>query len=359
MNSVLEGFQKLFDKAKSAPAKDRACFSLSDPSAPTFTKNQHYLQILVNEMYLAKARQWWVEYDPVVLVVPSYIYGTQTSAVPMVVGPMLFKQYSSDIGDGSIIRNAPVTGLHPYRGGSLTLTVIFNKVQRVNNSDRMLQALESITSVASPIAPTIPFATYLKMAGSVMGGLEILFDLPETKPVIAYRETTNPQIDQTLKPSYLVLIDAPGITKEEQSKFKVVDSQLHYQDESKGLIPYRQNDFIVLQIAQGSHRTDESVLPFYPIWLETQRLGLQSRNVDALWQEAKTHFNTLKVAMYESPDLIKSDVKFYYDQYFQELKDIRQGAAADAQLKAGEFALGDDYQDMQSKAKSLDELDEL
>ena len=213
MNAVLDGFHKLFDKAKSAPAKGRACFNLTDPSTPTFAKNQHYLQILVNEMWLAQARQWWVQYDPVVLVVASYIYGTEISAVPMVVGPMLFKQYSSDIGSGSIIRNAPVSGLHPYKGGSLTLTVIFNKVQRVNNSDRMLEALESITSVASPVAPAIPFATYLKMAGGVMGGLEILFDLPETKPVIAYRETINPQIDQTLKPGYLVLIDAPAMTK--------------------------------------------------------------------------------------------------------------------------------------------------
>jgi len=359
MNVVLDGFQKLFNKAKSAPAKDRAAFILPDPAAPTFSRRKHYLQILVNEMYLAKARQWWVGYDPAVLVAASYIYGQQTATVPMVVGPTMFQQFSNDIGDGTIIRNVPVTSLHPYQGGSLTLTVIFNKVQRVNNSDRMLKALESITSVASPLAPTIPFDAYLKMAGSVMSGLSILFNLPETKPVIAYSETINPQINQTMVPGYIVLIDAPGITKEEQAKFKVVDSQLHYQDEHEGLVQYRKSDFIVLQIAQGTHRTDENVLPFYPTWLETRRLGLQSRNIDVLWQEAKNHFNTLKISVYESPDLTKPDIQFYYDQYYEELVSIRQGAANDAFLKAKSLPVGDDFQKMQAKAKSLDELDEL
>ena len=359
MDKVLDGFKQLYNKAKSAPAKGRACFYVADSSAPTFVENRHYVQILVNQMWLSSARNWWVHYDPVVLVVTSYIYGTEVKSVPMMVGPMLFKEYSKEIAGGSVIRNAPVTNLHPYRGGSVSLQVIFNKVQHKNNSDRLLKALESITSAASPVTTTIPFTSYLQMADGVMGGMEILFDIPQTKPVIAYSESKNPQIKQIFKPEYLVLIDAPAMSKEEEAKFRVVDNQLHYEDEKEGLLPYKKNDFIVLQIAQGDHRTDEEVLPFYQTWLETRRLGLQSRNVDVLWQEAKDHFNTLKIALYESPDLNKPDVKFYYDQFFKELKAIRLDAGAMATLKTEEFPLGDDFLEMQSKAKELDELDEL
>jgi hypothetical protein len=359
MDKVLDGFKRLYNKAKSSPAKGRACFYLTNPSAPIFVENQHYLQVIVNQMWLAEKRNWWKQFDPMVLVVTSYIYGTEVKSVPMMVGPKIFKEYSEDVAGGSIIRNAPVSNLHPYKGGSVSLQVIFNKVEHKNNSDRLLKALESITSAASPVAPTIPFSSYLKMADGVMGGMEILFDIPQTKPVIAYSETKNPQIKQIFKPEYLVLIDAPVMTKEEEAKFKIVDSQLHYEDEKEGLIPYKKNDFVLLQIAQGDHRTDEEILPFYTTWLEARRLGLQSRNVDALWKEAKDHFNTVKIALYESPDLTKSDVKFYYDQFFQELKEIRLNAAAAATLKAEEFPIGDDFLEMQSKAKELDELDEL
>ena len=65
--------KELFDHAKSGPAKDRANFSIPKTGGTPFLPHQHYIQILVNDMYLAKEREWWVRYAPVALVAPTYL----------------------------------------------------------------------------------------------------------------------------------------------------------------------------------------------------------------------------------------------------------------------------------------------
>lgn len=350
--------KQLFDHAKSAPAKDRACFALPKPDGGPFVDRQHYLQILVNEMYLSKAREWWVRYSPVALVATTYLYGNDYQTAPIVVGPALFQQFSTDVGDGTLIRNAPVTSLHPYQGGALTLTVLFSKVEKQDNSDKVLDVLESFASVASPLAPAIPFTAYLKIAGSVMSGMRILLNLPKTQPILAYRETINPQINQKLEPMHLVLIDAPGLSDKEKAKFRIKDSQLYYGESDATAEHYRRSDYLLLEIAQGARRSDERTLDFYPLWEQTRKLGLQSARQAGLWAEAKNHFNTLKVALHESPDLTVPDVKRLTADYLGEMKEIRVGGAAEQDLTIG-VQDTEALQSYQAIARQLDELDEL
>ncbi len=358
MPDFLAEVKQLFDHAKSAPAKDRANFALAKPDGGPFVDRQHYLQILVNEMYLSKEREWWVRYAPVALVATTYLYGTEYQTAPIVIGPALFQQFSSDVGDGTLIRNAPVTSLHPYQGGALTLTVLFSKVEKQDNSDKVLDVLESFANVASPLAPAIPFSSYLKIAGSVMSGMRILLNLPKTQPILAYRETINPQINQKLAPMHLVLIDTPSLTEAEKAKFRVKNSQLYYGASDATAEHYRKSDFILLEIAQGTKRTDERTLEFYPLWEQTRKLGLQSARQAGLWDEAKNHFNTLKVALHESPDLTVPDVKRLTADYLSEMKDIRLGGAQEQDLKIEEQDT-EALQSYQAIAKQLDALDEL
>lgn len=350
--TLTDKLSQLFSHAKSAPARTRAGFKIGKPDGEPFIDRKHYMQVLVNEMYLAKEREWWVRYAPVALVATTYLYGTENQTAPVVVGPALLKQYSQDV-DGTIIRNAPVTSLHPYQGGAVTFTVIFTKVEKANNADKVLDVLEGFAEVASPLAPAIPFSSYLKIAGNVMTGARVLFDLPKTQPIVAYRETINPQISQVLEPMHLVLIDTQGLTDEEKRKFRVRDSQLYYGD-----APYRENDFVLLEIAQGSKRTDERTLDFYPLWVQTRKLGLQAARQDGLWQEAKHHFNTLKVAINESSDLTEPDARRLTAAYLNELKEIRQSGAEEQELKIEERS-ADTLREYQQVARQLDELDEL
>lgn len=360
---LLSKVVELFDSAKSAPAKDRASFRITKQDRVPFVEYQHYLQILVNDMYLSKEREWWVRYAPVALVATTYLYDNEYKTAPVVIGPALFQQFSKDVGDGTIIRNAPVTGLHPYQGGAVTLTIMFSKVEKQDNSEKVLDVLENFANIASPLTPAIPFSSYLKIADSVMGGMRVLLNLPKTQPILAYRETINPQINQTLEPVYLALIDTPGLNDLEKAKFRVRDGQLYYGESDTSARPYRDNDFILLEIAQGSRRTDERTLAFYPLWQQTRRLGFQSAKQDGLWAEAKSHFNTLKIAINESPDLTKPDIKRLINGYLAEMKEIRQGSAEEQSLHAEELDKSkkteDALQDYQRVAQELNELDKL
>jgi len=358
LDNFVSAVKNLYDNAKSAPAKDRANFRITKKDGVPFIEHQHYMQILINDMYLSKEREWWVRYAPVALVAPTYLYENEYKTAPVVIGPALFQQFSKDVGDGTIIRNAPVTGLHPYQGGAVTLTVIFSKVEKQDNADKVLDVLENFADIANPLAPAIPFSSYLKIAGSVMSGMRILLDLPKTQPILAYRETINPQINQTLEPLHLALIDTPGLSDAEKPKFRVKNGQLYYGETDNSAVPYRKSDFVLLEIAQGSKRTDENTLSFYPLWEQTRRLGLQAAKQDGIWVEAKSHFNTLKVAVIESPDLTKPDVKRLIDDFFNQMKEIRQSGAEEQTLEI-EAQSVDTLQEYKRIAQQLDELDKL
>jgi hypothetical protein len=99
-------------------------------------------------------------------------------------------------------------------------------------------------------------------------------------------------------------------------------------------------------------------LPTDDAWQTTRKLGLESAKQDGFWQEAKNHFNTLKIAVLESPDLTQPDAKRLNDEYLNEMRSIRQGGAEEALLKSEEHS-PDALKLYQEIAKELDQLDEL
>jgi hypothetical protein len=341
---VLSSINGLWNQAKSAPSKTRAHFSIEDSSAAEFQPQQHYFQVIVNEMHLAESRNWWTKYLPVTIVASKHIYNVSQDEVgPMVVGPAVFREFIDDISSKAIIRNAPVTNMHPYQGGAISLTILLNKVSISNNVDKVLSVLENFTGVINPVTSVIPFSSYLKVAGKVMDGVETLFNLPETQPLLAYRWTINPDIGQAFKPVYLVLIDiAEDDPNFHRQWFTVKDDRLYYGPDPTSAKPYRDNDFILLKVAQGTHRSDERLLSFYPIWQEIQKTAqvtVKDESQDPMlqehyWKEIDNQWRTLLRAMRTSPDLTKADFTTFQTRYFNDLKGIRDDAMGRAPRKA-------------------------
>jgi hypothetical protein len=358
MDKLWDRVQALWSRAAVGEAKTRAQFTIVEADAQTFTPKQHYLQILINEMFLATPRRWFVTYDPLVFVASTYIYGAAQETSPAVVGPSLFQQHGEreEVPQGMIIRNTPVTSLHPYQGGALTLTIEFNRVQRVNNAQNVLNVLENISSVANPVMPAIPFATYLKIAGSVMEGAQTLLNLQETVPLVGSRVTINPAIRQELKPMHIVLIDADE-RDIDRERFWVIDSRLHAGQSRETAQPYRAHDFVLLQIAQGKRRDDERTLAFYPLWEKTLELAVKASD-SRVWNDTKAHFNTLKYELITSPDLTQADYQRLRDTYLQQITQLRH-EAVDLASRAGRGELSAEEQELRRIADELDALDEL
>ncbi len=351
MANIWDRLQNLWNKARSGETRTPACFSIEAGDGNPFSPRQHYFQIIINEMFLANEREWFVTYSPMAFVAATYIYNKNRETSPFIVGPSMLEEYGQELPQGMIFRNTPVTSLHPYQGGELILTVILYKVQRKNNVDNVLKVLEKVSSVINPAVPAVDFASYLKIADSIMDGVETLLGLEETVPVVGYRLTINPDIGQRLEPIYMVLID--GDEREvRKDEFLVRESRLHRASQ-----PYRGRDFVLLKIAQGGKRTDEQTLPFYPLWETTREMATRSTN-DHIWDEAKAHFKTLNRALLSSPDLTKPDYDRLSDEYLAEVKEQRERAVALNSMRASS-ELSEEETRTRRISEELDELDEL
>ncbi len=215
----------------------------------------------------------------------------------------------------------------------------------------MLQVVESISGA---ISPSTAFTVYLKVAKTVLDGVEALLGLEQTIPVVGYRTTINPDIGQLLEPTYFVLIDADA-QQIEHDKFWVRNSRLYYglDRETAQLYSNRSNnDFILFSIAQGDVRTDYHTLSFYPLWETTRDLAAQAGS--HFWDEAKAQFNTLKRGLLNSPDLTKLDSKRLREQYLDELKQRHQETILEGQLAPEQ--LSDTEAELQKIANELDKL---
>lgn len=360
MAGIVDRIQGLWDLAKAGPAKTRLSFPVPrdhvDRGAdlgPPFAPEQHYFQIIINEMFLSNERAWHVHYEPMVFAASSYIYDRKVETLPMVVGPALLKQYiGQNIPEGMIYRNTPISGLHPYQGGPLTLTILLNRLQRQNSADKLLQIVESVSSA---FIPSTAFTAYLALSGPIVDGIEAILDLPETAPIAGCRIAINPDIRQVLEPTYFVLVDAED-TPAERERFWVQSDRLYYGRDQTTAKPYRAHDFVLFSIAQGDTRTDESTLPFFSLWTSAQDLAAQPNDRD--WTQAKAHFNTLHRSLISSPDLTTPDERRLSDKYLREIKEVRERAVMQSQL-APSFGPSDAILELDRVASELDELDEL
>ena len=362
MNTIGDRIRSVWNRIKAGPAITRAHFTMADDEQPAFQDDQHYFQVIVNEMFLAKQREWFVNYAPVAFVAATYQYGrTKGETAPAIIGPSMFQEYRQEVPQGAIIRNAPVTGLHPYRGGPFTLTIVFSKVEQSNNVDKVLTVLEDFAGIANPVKPAIPFVSYLKVAGDVVDGFRTLMNLPEAAPLMAHRLTINPTVNQPFEPTHLVLIDADESTVDRDA-FTIHTDGPYARLYHNGA-PYRENDFLLLQIAQGTRRDDAETLPFYPLWEKALQQAMQSGNGnEEMWKQAKAHYNSLKYEMRFSPDLTRPDYDRLRQTYLSELTAVRQEAVDEGLLGPrdeadAEALTPDERADMRAIEATLDALD--
>jgi hypothetical protein len=358
MPSIASRVANLWNTVAHSEAQTREHFQIppsqiessSAPGTP-FEPKRHYFQVILNEMYLEHDREWFATYDPMAFVACSFVYENSTRTIPTVIGPQMLEQYKQAVPRGMIFRNTPAMTLNPYVGGPVTITMILGKIQRDNYADRLLSVIEKLSSALVPSTAT---ATYIPIAEAVMEGVETLLGLSETESILGYNVTYNPVEGENFAPGYFALLDT---TKQiDRSRVWVKESRLYAGATLDDAKPYTDSDFAVFSIARATRRTDENLLPFYPIWQTTRDLA--ARTGDHFWQEAKANFNTVKRSILLSPDLTTDDSKDLRSRYLAELKDIRTEAALEGNLAAA-VSLSDEEAELAGMAAELNQLDEL
>jgi hypothetical protein len=336
MKTLIERTSDLWDAVRRSEAKLPTRINIppsqtDNALGESFHRNKNYFQVRVNEMFLEYGRQWFSTYLPLVTFISEFTYDRKVEAVPFVVGPSMIEDKGTELPDqGMIFSNTRVAGVHPYRGGRITLTAILYRTQRTNYAKNLLNVVESAAGV---LDMATSFGMYTKIASVILDGLEALFNVGETDPIVGWRQEFDPDAGDELSPGYFVLINQPE-EEIDQSKIWVKDNKLYYGDSLTSAQPYRGADFVLYSLAQTNERSDVEMLPFQELWDRVHKEALEPS--DDHWKSAKANMLTLYQSLSTSPDLTAIQAKQLADEYVEQMKNAHERAVEFSELDFGD-----------------------
>ena len=277
---------------------------------------QSYFGLTLNQLNLAKGREWYSEYEPLVYIAVDFLYGTTRITVPKLIGPSALGANlpaKSNLPHGFLVEDIRVTGPHVYRGEQVGITLVLFKVRSTNYSQRLLQMAESLSD-AIGIAGV---GALTKMGGSVMKGIETLFGAGDTQPVLGRRVELKASPLDGFREQANALLDSSEDVRREIS---LVGNRLC----APGTEQYSSSDFALYSIWQRQARETEVELPFYPDVMKMYAAA--ATGDDQGWQRAKATLVAIYQEMLTSPDLTTPDAERLFQKYKAEL--VKQRAAA-------------------------------
>jgi hypothetical protein len=299
-------------RAKVLRIPPQQCFP-PDVAGRWLQKDTDYFSIRVNEICLAEGRRLWQEYEPMVLVITDFIYGSKRTVVPFVVGPGLLKKTQSELPRGMVYNDILVAGPHPFRGGNIAISVILYKVKRENYAEGLLQVIEGISSAVGTPAD---IAMLTKVGGAVLEGLGVLLNMRDTVPLIGHRM----DVDTTMGFSsgfYLLSSDAPDLSL---SSLNVQNGRLTNLLSETGSPSVRPVDYVLYSVNSSPRRADETTLSFHPLYKEARAAVLTGKEG---WTRAKSILLTLYQHMLNSDDLVPAETEELFEKFRTELLAIR------------------------------------
>jgi len=336
----------LWEQFKQSPARPFARINIpaaktDKPERGEFQPGQHYFVVRVNEMFLSYERQWFRTYLPMVTVVSEFQYGRDKQAVPFVVGPSILERYGLTLPErGLIISNTRVAGIHPFRGGRLSLAVILYKL---NRSDAAKKLLEVVESAATAVDFSTALGGYLKIGNVVLDGIERLFSLSPVQPVIGWRNEFDKEAGDIFRPRYFAIIDAPQ-QQVPPEDFSVREDRLLYRGKE-----FRDADYVLYSIAQADEREDIQMLPFEELWSKVREDA--ALPTEDGWKSAKANMVALYQRMTQSPDLTDCQANALADQYVGIMKTLHDRAVRLGNLAAHHAPAADPEQQRADAAR--------
>lgn len=330
MSTVLENIQQavgnLWKRVQGSPSELPAAYAIDATHTDQkkllsgeFQKDDHYFQVRVNELYLPYDRQWFVDYEPLVFAVTECTYDGKPQAIPTMVGPQLMPNLpNGELPERMQFSNTRVAGLHPYRGGRLTLTIVLYRSKRKDVAERLLKFIEN-TANALSFATVVE--TYLKVANVVVGGVEELAGLGSLDPLLGLRREFDPDAGDPFAPGYFVLTKETGL---DVDKLWVKNGQLLFGDTLASARAFREAEYVLYSITPATERSDIDLLPIYALYQEAKKKAALAGSDN--WEVAKADLSALYQMMVTSPDLLADQADKLTDGYIDELTKIHTKA---------------------------------
>jgi hypothetical protein len=272
-------------------------------------KDKVYLNLTINELFLANSRKGWTKYQPMVLVTTTCLHGDRMITLPAVVAPSLLTQHRQELPQGLLLNDINVVGPIPYRGGSLTINVL---LYRVKHSDYAREMLRLIEGLSKTIGPAADMSMLTKVGATLLDGLESLFGLGDTEPVMGQRFTMSPVGPGGFRTFYAALM---GPEAPPSDGFSVDYGRLRTTSGS-GEMPFTAADYVLYSLSASEQRTDETMLPFYPLFLRAKRDAFQG---DKDWLAARATIAEVWQQMMLSPDLTPAHAEVMFEEWKTQL----------------------------------------
>jgi hypothetical protein len=297
-------------KAENTDIGDR----LKDP----FERHKQYFLVVVNEMYLAKGRKWFSEFQPTVIITSEFIYDGKKEAVPFVVGPSMMEG-KMDVSEGFIFQDTPVAGLHPYRGGDFGISIVLAKYKSENYLNRIVGILEGMASTYMGGFGKI-VNQYVTIGKIIMKGIDELLDSKDITPLAGHRKEFFSDVGNDFKPGYFALINKSE-DHLDQNNFYVKKNMLYYGKSAAEALPYRENDYVLYSIMPAKKRSDFETLPFNRQFTELQNVIRDMSIIgDTERQLINAKLFSLQDTIRISPDLTRDQVSGLIEEYRLEIK---------------------------------------
>ncbi len=329
MATLAQRLQRILGVAREGPATypravavPAAAVTGDGAGPPRLARDEAYFGVRLNQLRLAAGRRWWVEVDPMALVVSEFQYGAERISVPFVVGPSLVEGHGQPVPHGMVFDDTLVAGLHPYRGGRIVLTAMLYQVPRGGEAARLLRIAESAGAAfgaATAIGP------YLRVAGVLLDAVESLLGLDGVVPVMGRRHEVDPDLEDDLGSGFFVLagadVAADGLAVHDRRLVR-----------AGGDGPPRElegADFLLYSLVSPIRRSDLELLAFHPLVREAQRLARSDASDDG-WRRAKALMVTAFTGIVDSPDLTRAQGDALRAEYRERMSALHAEAAADA-----------------------------
>ena len=183
--------------------------------------------------------------------------------------------------------------------------------------------LDLIEGAAGALDFSTALATYIKVAGVVLDGVEGLLGLGDSDPIIGMRKEFDPEAGDELEPGYFALIDLPD-QQIPLDQLWVRDNRLMIGPSLEKASPFQQAEFVLFSIAHATDRTDVTTLPFYPLFEQVKEAA--ARPDEESWKRAKANMLTLYQTLVLSPDLTTRQADELNDRYVEEMLKIHKRA---------------------------------
>jgi hypothetical protein len=287
--------------------------------ATPFEVGRHYFTVRANSIGLRNNRQWFTTWQPMLVAMTEFRYGTEEVSVPFVIGPATLSQRANaEIPLATVYAATKLAGTHPYIGDRVAVTVL---LFRVKDGDYVQQILGVVDKMAAAFDYSMLLTPYLRLTEAVIDGIDSILGIKDTATVLGHRIEYNPNTGDIFRPGYYALTAS---AMDSAALWVRDDHLLRVGPDAASAQPVI-DDFVLYSITGTDKRNDIESMPWFaPLWERVDR-GASTPSEDGK-RAMKTHLGILYEQLRRSPDVAREQVDELYDK--QESDALRLHARA-------------------------------